>query len=680
MKKILSALLAAILAFSSFSFADAASIIYSKKDTTYLSKGLILDKYKILLSDRSFLDAFVVTADLNCDNLSISLLTKDDKTSKLETVRNLAESAPDVRAAVNSDFFSWGAESGTGSPIGAVVKEGNLLSGCTGEGMYALMQSMSDEKLFIDFMKTTYTITAPNGLTHSFTDFNKYTDLSKICMRDSTFNGFSFGAGGGMYEIIIKDGTVIKKTFDSEPVPLEEGMYAIAALMDFDTFIYDNINEGDAFVLDRVTSFDVSDLKLSVGGGAKLVTNGAVQRSFSHIISGVHPRTAFGINKEQDTAYLVCVDGRGESAGLSMEGIADFMVYLGSYNAINFDGGGSTTVVVREPGEKEVRTVNTPSDGTERRISNAIAVSDNHTASNKEAHILISFEKDYMYPGSSNTVNAVVVNEYYEPLKIPSSKIKLTSSSGQIDGNVFTATQSGDVCISAKYGSATGEAHIPVGKLVDSTIEDDVQFCKESTENPQNAFCVFGGFCPERTLFDRILNNKIESRLSAFSKKFILSTALPENINPQGYVCNYPFRAFSDHENSGHLQTFIVLDNKDNFMSGKEWQFFIKQLNEAQSKNIFIFMQTDLKFNEANEGRLFSDVLSESATNHEIYVFYNGKSAGAYTKNGVKYISTGGFYENINASNFLSDADTLTGISVYIDENDTVYYSFLPIF
>jgi hypothetical protein len=67
----------------------------------------------------------------------------------------------------------------------------------------------------------------------------------------------------------------------------------------------------------------------------------------SDITEGRHPRAAIGISDRD--LYLVTCDGRrtGVDAGLTLEELADFMLALGCRDAMNLDGGGSTTHVHR---------------------------------------------------------------------------------------------------------------------------------------------------------------------------------------------------------------------------------------------------------------------------------------------------------------------------------------------
>jgi exopolysaccharide biosynthesis protein len=67
---------------------------------------------------------------------------------------------------------------------------------------------------------------------------------------------------------------------------------------------------------------------------------------------------------------LVTVDGRSESAsGVSLVELAGIMLNLGAYEAMNFDGGGSTAMVV------DGKLVNSPSDkGGERAVGSGLLV------------------------------------------------------------------------------------------------------------------------------------------------------------------------------------------------------------------------------------------------------------------------------------------------------------------
>ncbi len=98
---------------------------------------------------------------------------------------------------------------------------------------------------------------------------------------------------------------------------------------------------------------------------ALMLKDGVVESNIDNIWNELHPRTGFGYTQSGDTAVFCVVDGRGLSAGCTTKVLAELMQRAGAYTAINWDGGGSSCMYVKEFGQ-----VNTPSDGTERAVCN----------------------------------------------------------------------------------------------------------------------------------------------------------------------------------------------------------------------------------------------------------------------------------------------------------------------
>jgi exopolysaccharide biosynthesis protein len=72
---------------------------------------------------------------------------------------------------------------------------------------------------------------------------------------------------------------------------------------------------------------------------------------------------------------LLAVDGAAAyRTGLTIAEVADTMKGLGSVDAFSLDGGGSSTLVAREPGASAVSVRNHPTGGAERPVPNAIGV------------------------------------------------------------------------------------------------------------------------------------------------------------------------------------------------------------------------------------------------------------------------------------------------------------------
>ena len=118
-----------------------------------------------------------------------------------------------------------------------------------------------------------------------------------------------------------------------------------------------------------------SNVRNAIGGGPNLVSNGQVNVSYNEEVmfdSGVgrdngDPRTAIGYTASGKMILFV-VDGRRNGIGLSLPQVANVMIQLGCVQAINLDGGGSSTFYAGGT------TRNTPSDGSERLVASAFII------------------------------------------------------------------------------------------------------------------------------------------------------------------------------------------------------------------------------------------------------------------------------------------------------------------
>lgn len=108
----------------------------------------------------------------------------------------------------------------------------------------------------------------------------------------------------------------------------------------------------------------------AIGGSPRLLDGGHIdypadrQDAFTQ---GRQPRTAVGITARGEV-LLVTADGRGASAGLTLLEAARLLAGLGALDAMNLDGGGSTTFVTGGSVQ------NVPSGGSERAVAAALAV------------------------------------------------------------------------------------------------------------------------------------------------------------------------------------------------------------------------------------------------------------------------------------------------------------------
>ncbi len=88
----------------------------------------------------------------------------------------------------------------------------------------------------------------------------------------------------------------------------------------------------------------------------------------------LHPRTAIGIDRDTGQVLMLVVDGRQTfSRGYTMVELANLMQTLGAEDALNLDGGGSSTMLGLRP-DGIIGVLNSPSDGFERRVANGLEV------------------------------------------------------------------------------------------------------------------------------------------------------------------------------------------------------------------------------------------------------------------------------------------------------------------
>ncbi|QDV73508.1 phosphodiester glycosidase family protein [Botrimarina mediterranea] len=121
----------------------------------------------------------------------------------------------------------------------------------------------------------------------------------------------------------------------------------------------------------------------AVSGNQRLVNNGLNVTPSGSYTTTLNPHTAVGVDAETGNVFFMLVDGRqGDfSGGMRTDEMADLFIDFGVDNAINLDGGGSSTLVFADGIGGASRVVNSPSDnatpqrpGGERLVANHFGV------------------------------------------------------------------------------------------------------------------------------------------------------------------------------------------------------------------------------------------------------------------------------------------------------------------
>ncbi len=110
---------------------------------------------------------------------------------------------------------------------------------------------------------------------------------------------------------------------------------------------------------------DVKTIHDAIGGSGHIILRNGEITNINN--PECHPRTFMGISKDSKTIYSVVVDGRyGGSAGIDLDDEGRVLQWLGAWDGINLDGGGSSCMVVNGV------TRNHTSDGPERAVGNGV--------------------------------------------------------------------------------------------------------------------------------------------------------------------------------------------------------------------------------------------------------------------------------------------------------------------
>lgn len=147
-----------------------------------------------------------------------------------------------------------------------------------------------------------------------------------------------------------------------------------------------------------------------IGGCAYLVENGNITTkscSYPPHTTGNHPRTTIGITRD-NKFFVTVLDGRQPDWSQGFPTIEQAQVAhdLNAYQAIEIDGGGSSTFVLRE--NDELKVVNRPSNGSLRPVSNFVLIVDKKVDNNllKTGNNLINIDSCYRVEPLEDKINS----------------------------------------------------------------------------------------------------------------------------------------------------------------------------------------------------------------------------------------------------------------------------------
>jgi hypothetical protein len=298
---------------------------------------------------------------------------EDGATNGRETVTQMVAETHTL-AGINGDFFPF-----TGHPLGLTVRNGQLLSlPRPNRSVFAWGPNLAG----IGIAKFTGQVTPEGALPIPLTGLNEEATLNSVVL-DFDIAGFALAPKAPSIVVVLQvqnptfspstsiTGTVELLIPDAPKTPMKRGDVFLVAEGDKAARLA-ALRPGQKVTIEYQTSgFDWERIENCIGGGPQLLKDGKVavgDEGFDKktFVDAKHPRSAVGRTPEGDL-WWVTVDGRQETgSGLSLADLAEEMRRLGCVDAINLDGGGSTSLNVLGV------TVNRPSDGVERPVADGV--------------------------------------------------------------------------------------------------------------------------------------------------------------------------------------------------------------------------------------------------------------------------------------------------------------------
>ena len=174
-------------------------------------------------------------------------------------------------------------------------------------------------------------------------------------------NGDFFAKDGTPQGIYYRNGTCLKGT-------MTDNVCTFFAITKNKKAIIGSYDEYDSYK---------ENIQEAVGGRVRLMTNGNV---LPQTVTALEPRTAIGVT-DDNVVYILVADGRNfwYSNGMRYAEMGAVMKALGAKNAINLDGGGSSTFIIRkiagfEDGRFAIRNWPYDNGGVEREVANGLLV------------------------------------------------------------------------------------------------------------------------------------------------------------------------------------------------------------------------------------------------------------------------------------------------------------------
>ncbi len=383
-------------------------------------------------------------------------------------------------AAVNADFFDI---NGTGAPLGPGIRNGKVTHSPQSGASQAVGFGPDSAGRILD-LYFEGTLTLPDGqeplAAYNAADvpedgIGAYNTQWGTADRALTVDGAAETA-----EVAVRDGHVAAVSDEPGEGPVAQGTTLLVG-RGVGAKTLGRLDPGDPVSWEyALRTGDGGPLpRTAVGGRGVLVLDGAPQNWDGRPNNSTAPRTAVGFSRDGSTMHVLTVDGRqAASGGVTLTELAKMMHALGAHNALNLDGGGSSTLVVREPGSDTPQPENSPSDGHQREVPNGLALSapdgsgDLHgfrveTAADPAlaptADTVPGGHPERVFPGLTRQLTAAGYDETYGPAEgTPDWRVHRRNVGTVDEDGTFHARHAGTTEVTARQDRAHGSTELQV--------------------------------------------------------------------------------------------------------------------------------------------------------------------------------------------------------------------------
>ncbi len=221
------------------------------------------------------------------------------------------------------------------------------------------------------------------------------------------------------------------------------------------------LEEGTKITIKNEATYDADRWNYAYNGlgseGKRLLAGGEI---CSGLEAGSAPRTAVGIRDDGKVIFYV-LDGRqtGYSYGAKQKTIAQRLQELGCVDALNLDGGGSTSIAGVYPGQEAASVINSPSDGALRKVTNFIFLQNMQGIDGTLGGLyLYPYSTQYL-SGTSVQLYPAAIDKNFHYMPAPAVEYSMGNDLGTVttDG-ILTLSGTGEAVVNIKSGDVTGGA------------------------------------------------------------------------------------------------------------------------------------------------------------------------------------------------------------------------------